>query len=154
MYNCVMENDFCNKCGECCKKIKADFDLKILYWDKKQPLTDEFAEMLIPSDEENTYFCKYLKDNLCTNPNKPDICHNYPSSAFVKLPEDCGYNGFIFIQTEKIKQKIRKLKEEILHYEMLIKVTKEKREQNQLQKIINSHQKYIDKYKEFGSENW
>ena len=46
------------------------------------------------------------------------------------------------------------LKEEIIHYNAIINTTHDKKEQNQLQKIISSRQKFIDKYKEFGSDNW
>jgi hypothetical protein len=149
-----MTDDFCNKCGECCKHIKADFEAKILYWDGKQPLPDSFAEMLNKTSEPNIYSCKFLKNNLCTNHNKPEICIKYPSSPFVNLPEQCTYCGYIFMQKEKIKQQIRKFKEEIIHYNAIIESIRDKREQNQLQKIVASRQKFIDKYKEYGSENW
>ena len=101
-----MEKDYCSKCGECCKNIKADFETKTLFWDEKTVLTDEFGAMLIKNNDANTYYCKYLKNNLCTNPNKPQICSDYPSSPFVELCESCTYNGFIFMKSEKIKQKI------------------------------------------------
>ena len=149
-----MTNDFCNKCGTCCKNIKADFESKILYWDREEALTDDFAQMLEKTSEPNVYSCKFLKDNLCTNPNKPEICKKYPSSPFVELPEECTYCGFIFMQKEKIKQQVRKLKEEIIHYDAIISTTQNKKEQNQLQKIAASRQKLIDKYKKYGSDNW
>ena len=107
--------DFCNKCGACCNNIKADFNSKTLYWDGIMPLSEEFASMLIPK-QDGLYCCKYLKNNTCTNENKPEICSKYPSSPFAELPEDCGYQGLVFMWNEKIKQKIRKLKEEIIHY--------------------------------------
>ena len=150
-----MTNNYCNKCGACCKNIKADLNKKILYWDCIQPLEDEFAKMLVPTGiDENIYTCIHLHNNICTNNNKPQICINYPSSPFAKLTENCGYTGFIFMQSEKIKQKIRKLKEEIIHYNAIISTTNDKKEQNQLRKIITSHQRFIDKYKDYGSENW
>ena len=148
-----MTKDFCNKCGACCKNIKADFEAEILYWDDIQPLTDEFRSMLIPNDN-GFYVCRFLKENICTNQAKPEICINYPSSPFVNLPEGCGYYGDIFMKREKVQQKIRKLKEEIMHYEALIASISDKQEQKQYQKIIYLHQKYIDKYKEYGSQDW
>ena len=145
-------DDFCTKCGACCNYIKADFEAKTLYWDGITALTDDFASMLIPkSDKKGIYFCKYLKNNLCTNENKPETCTNYPSSPFAELPQDCGYIGKVFMQNEKIKQKIRRLKEEIIHYEALCKISNNKKEQTQLQKIISAHQKIIDKYRQYGS---
>ena len=74
-----MENDYCNKCGECCKNIKADFEAKTLFWDEKTVLTDEFGSMLVKNNDSDTYHCKYLHNNLCTNPQKPQICSDYPS---------------------------------------------------------------------------
>jgi len=148
-----MINDFCNKCGACCKNIKADMEKNILFWDGELPLTEEFKSMLIPVNN-NIYTCRFLENNLCTNPSKPDICTNYPSSPFVELPDNCHYCGLIFMKREKIQQKIRKLKEEIIHYNTLIETTKDKREQNQFQRIIASHQKQVDKYKEYGSKDW
>ena len=154
MYNYIMMDDFCNKCGECCRNIKADFDAKILYWDGETALTEEFAEMLQKTDKENVYSCKFLKDNLCTNQNKPEACTKYPSSPFIELPENCTYLGYIFMQSEKIKQQIRRMKEEIIHYEAIIVSTNDKKEQNRLQKIITTRQKFIERYKEYGSDNW
>ena len=148
-----MNNDLCKKCGACCRYIQADIESKILYWDEVQPLSDDFASMLIPV-KNDIYKCKYLQNNLCTNPHKPDICEKYPSSPFVELPDGCDYSGEIFMKRERVQQKIRKLKEEIIHYNALIETIQDKREQNQYQKIISSHQKQIDRYKEYGSQDW
>ena len=35
-----MENNYCNKCGECCKKIAVDFSKNIIYRDGIQTLDD------------------------------------------------------------------------------------------------------------------
>ena len=148
-----MENNYCNKCGTCCKNIKADLEAKVLYWDGIQSLDADFESMLIPIGE-GIYKCKYLKDNLCTNIIKPNICKNYPSSPFVELPEVCDYRGDIFMKKEKVLQKVRKLKEEILYYNALISTITNKKEQNQYKKIIDSHQRIIDKYKVHGSQDW
>ena len=149
-----MTENFCNKCGECCKNIEADFEAKVLYWDGKQLLTEEFADMLQKTEKHNIYSCKFLENNLCTNENKPEICSNYPSSPFVNLPENCTCCGYIFMQKEKIKQQIRRLKEEIIHYDAIIVSINDKKEQNRLQKIITAKEKFIEKYKEYGSEDW
>lgn len=150
-----MEKDLCNKCRECCRKIAVDFDRKIVYKDGVEALTEDFASMLEAVEKrENITFCKckYLENNVCSNPNKPEECIKYPSSPFAFIPEECGYYGEIFLKNENIKQKIRKLKEEIIHYEA--EIITNKSEQNQLRKIIEKHQAFIDKYKIYGSENW
>lgn len=146
-----MDRDFCNKCGECCKHIPVDFEKRLLFFDGIQNLTSEFEQMLIPISKTNNITfcsCKYLKENLCTNLNKPIECINYPSSPFAYIPDNCGFYGDIFFKLEKTKQHIRRLKEEIIHYQNILSTDKS------LQKIINHHQAIIDKYKPYGSENW
>jgi len=111
--------------------------------------------MLLPINTKlGIYTCKYLKNNLCTNPNKPDICKNYPSFPFIQLPENCGYEGIIFLKKEDIKHKIRKIKEEILNYTILLETTKDKKEKQQYKKLIDIRNKSISKYKDFDSEDW
>ena len=146
-----MERDFCNKCGECCRKIAVDFEQGVIFRDGIQPLSPEFSSMLVSvSKTKNITFCscKYLKNNLCTNPKKPEECLNYPTSPFAFLPGGCGYEGVIFIKNENIKQKVRKLKEEILDYSIRAEHEKD------LQKLIEHHQAFIDKYKQYGSYDW
>jgi hypothetical protein len=157
MYNINMSEITCNQCGECCKRILVDFDQKILFRDGIEPLDENFSKMLIPIEKkENITFCycKFLQENLCTNTCKPDICQKFPSSPFAFLPENCAYYGEIFLKNESIKQKIRKMKEEILHYEALISKTTSKSETKQYQKIINSHKIFISRFKPYGSDNW
>lgn len=144
-----MENDYCNKCGECCRKIAVDFKHNIIYRDGIQTLSADFASMLKTVETKDNVTiceCKYLKDNLCTNQNKPEECKNYPSSPFAFLQEDCGYYGAIFSIKESFMQKLRKMEEEIIHYEALINCSS-KDEANQYRKIIEKHKAYINKYK-------
>ncbi len=76
------------------------------------------------------------------------MCTNYPSSPFAYIKEGCGFYGEIFSKLEHIKQKIRKLKEEIISYESLPVIDKD------TQKLIAHHQAIINKYKQYGSELW
>ena len=152
-----MEKDFCNKCGECCKHIAVDFERKILFFFVLQGLTDNFAKMLksVEKKDNITYCCcTYLRNGKCTAEHKPEICQNYPSSPFAYIPENCGFSGDIFIKLEHEKQKIRKLKEDILHYEALIKTTYDSSEIKQYEKIIKHHTGLIDRYKFYGSYDW
>lgn len=144
-----MEKNYCTKCGECCKKIAVDFSKNIIYRDGVQALTENFAKMLTPTEKkDNITFCtcKYLENNLCTNPLKPEECINYPSSPFAFIPDECGYYGAVFLNRETFMQKLRKLEEEIIHYEALINCSS-KDEAKQYQKIIEKHKSYINKYK-------
>ena len=45
------------------------------------------------------------------------------------------------------------IKEEIIYYDAIAAIST-KKEQNQIQKLILSHQKHVDKYKEYGSNDW
>lgn len=144
-----MKKDYCTKCGKCCKQIAVDFDNKVMFRDGIQKISPVFEEMLIATDKKENIticLCKYLENNLCTNPQKPEECTNFPSSPFAFLPEDCGYYGDIFIKHENFMQRIRKLKEEILHYETLI-LSAQKNDAKQYTKIIKQHKNFIDKHK-------
>ena len=152
-----MDKLFCNQCGECCRKIAVDFNKNLMYRDGIQNLTENFKDMLSPvvNNGEITYcICKYLRGNQCSNPNKPDICKNFPSSPFAYLPESCAQSGNVFIESEKIKQRVRKLKEEIIDYNILVNTVTNKFERNGLLKIIQNHERFISKYLEYGSNDW
>ena len=157
MYNYFMEDEFCKKCGKCCSNIPIDMNQRIMYRDGMQSISEQFFGMLskVSQRGEITFFkCKYLINNKCTNINKPEECSGFPSSPFAYLPPDCGYEGKIFLELEKLKQKIRKTKEEIMHYKVLITVTKDKTSQNSYQKIIKKLSSFIKKYEKYGSEDW
>jgi len=146
-----MEQNFCKKCGKCCEKIAVDFNTNIMYRDGIEPLTEKFKQLLTPVfSRENITFCtcRFYKNNLCSNPEKPAECLKFPSSPFAYLPEDCGYEGEIFIKNEHIKQKIRKLKEEIIEYETRLN------HEPELKRIIDHHKNFIYKYKTYGAADW
>ena len=80
----------------------------VIFRDGIQPLTKDFADILVKKETRGNVTicsCKFLENNLCNNPNKPQECINYPSSPFAFLPNDCGYEGDIFIKHEHIKQR-------------------------------------------------
>lgn len=166
MYNKAM-NNFCKKCGLCCKLIPI-YNGSIIR-DGLQPV----EEFYIPLGLENAlyinenyvknvqnifpdaefYTCKYLSnDNLCTKPEMPEACKKFPETPLAFIPEQCGYSGEIFIKSEALKQKIRKYKEEILNYETLIIANP--KEKNCYKKIISTLNNHIKKYEKYGSLNW
>ena len=152
-----MEKDFCKKCGECCKQIFVDFENKLLYFDGIQPLENDFADMLVPIGKKGNLaicYCKYLKNNSCTNHNRPNICSIYPSSPFAFIPACCGFYGETFMKNEAEKQKIRKIKEEIINYESLVNTATNKKEKQQYEKVIKALAIRVQKYSAYGSEDW
>ena len=165
--------DLCNRCGVCCKLIPIDIDKQLLLRDGLQEINPAFMDSLIPMslDEarlvnecyvekvqnifQNVSFfkCKYLTDdNLCTTFEKDESCKNFPSHPLTVIPEDCGYYGEFFVKSEEIKQKIRKYKEEIVYYEAMI--ASGCKEEKVYLKIIESLNRFIDKYAPYGSYNW
>ena len=77
----------------------------------------------------------------------------YPLSIWDKMPEGCGFEGWLFQKKEEIKQKIRKQKELLLSLEVMVKtVTPEQAEK--LSESIKKIKKTIESYAKYGSENW
>ena len=143
-----MRDNYCNQCGKCCQKIPVDFEKNIVYRDGIQVLTPEFRSLLIPQEKRDNItfcYCKYLKNNLCSIEVKPKECILFPSSPFAFLPDGCGFYGLIFLQKEKLMQQIRKMEEQIIHYEVLMQQCS-KDEAKQYAKIIERHRAYINKY--------
>lgn len=89
----------CNKCGQCCKEIRAygmktEKDLKIMQflfpWYKRFYIlrTDEKGDIVLS--------CKHIKDNgECNIYNlRPFVCRNYPKKRInfnSEMIDGCGY---------------------------------------------------------------
>ena len=165
--------DLCSKCGICCRLIPIEDETKMLLRDGIQEPDQSFLDSLCPLSLEEAcninenyvekvqnifpsakfYSCKFLSEgNLCTNPEMPVACRNYPSHPLAIIPEDCGYEGEIFIKNEQLKQKIRKLKEEIIYYEALI--ASGDKNKHAYTNIIENHKKFIEKYAPYGAWDW
>lgn len=120
-------------------------------------IINRFAEEGNYSKEDITFYrCKYLSDdNLCTKyENREDSCKYFPASPWAIVPPGCGYEGLLFIKREEIKQKIRKIKEELLELQLLKAKTTS---QDVLLKIASVEKKMlaaIEQYKMHGSYNW
>ena len=166
-------NDFCNRCGICCRLIPIDIEGYAILRNGVSFLDEEFFESLIAMDLEEArnineiyvekvlnsfpqatfYRCKFISPaNLCTKLEIPPACQDYPSHPFACIPDECGYYGEIFIKAEEIKQKIRKYKEEIVYYEAMI--ASGCKEEKVYLKIITSLNRFIEKYAPYGSEDW
>ena len=160
----------CKKCGKCCRIVAVEKSYSELKTEAEAGNKEaiEFLDRFIPYpsidevlkiDRETVeniedwglktfYKCKYLRDdNLCSiYEDRFDSCKIYPGSPFTELPESCGFEGWAFQEGEKIKQNIRKLKEELLNYETEYKTSKSSKEKNQLQKLISLTKDKIEKY--------
>ena len=45
---------------------------------------------------------------------------NLPETAFSEIPEGCGFEGYMFLKRETHKQKVRKLKEDLVYLDVKI----------------------------------
>lgn len=166
-------SDLCNNCRICCKLIPIKANEKLLIRDGLQPIDDDFLSYLTELSEEEEknissdyvakikevfpdakfYFCKNLTtENECSLKEKPFVCKTFPSSPLAIVPDECGYLGEVFLKNEELKRKIRMIKEEILDYQNLIETGDS--DSASYKKIIDNLNRFVTKYKDFGSENW
>lgn len=94
---------------------------------------------------------KTLPLRLCTHCNKCN--EKLPASPWDEMPDGCGFNGWLFQKREEIKQKIRKLKEELILIEIALKtlsgepLTKAKARIEEIKDIIQT-------FAQYDSQNW
>ena len=94
--------------------------------------------------------CIYLtEDGICS---KSKNSENISCDKNILIPENCEHYGRLFLKLEEIKQKVRKYKEEIIYYEAMI--ASGCKEEKIYKKIIDSLNKFIEKYNTFGAKNW
>lgn len=107
-------------------------------------------------DKITFYGCKYLLDNnLCSRyETRLELCRHCPSSPWVIVPPGCGFEGWLFWEREKIKQKVRRLKEELIELKLLRAKTPNPDIVKKIEIVEQKIQKNIDAYKKYGSQNW
>ena len=108
-------------------------------------------------EEDMTFYkCKYLDDNnLCTRyDTRLALCKHFPASPWAIVPPGCGYEGWLFVKREETKQKIRKIKEELLELQLLKKKTTSPDIQLKIASVEKKMLANIELYKKYGSENW
>ena len=160
-------NNFCEYCGLCCKIIPEKDGVIIkdgvcsdtscfVPITRKEALSvnEKFVFDLEKVFGKVKFFkCKYITDdNVCRNFRIPDECKNFPSTEFAIVPEECCYIGEVFLKREELKAKVRKYKEEIIHYEALM--ISDKKNKSSYEKTIKNLNKFIDKYALYGSADW
>lgn len=109
------------------------------------------------SEQDMTFYkCKYLgDDNLCKRYNdRLLLCKHFPASPWAIVPPGCGYEGWLFMKREETKQKIRKVKEELLELQLLKKKSFSPDIQLKISAVEKKMLNTIDIHKKHGSENW
>ena len=119
-------------------------------------ILERFKEDNRPTDNMTFYTCKYLReDNLCGRyEERKALCKHFPASPWAIVPPGCGFEGWLFLKREEIKQKIRKVKEELIELELLKTKVKDEETLTKIKNVEEKMHKSIDTYKKYGSEDW
>jgi Fe-S-cluster containining protein len=75
---------------------------------------EELSKSRNLSESEVTFFhCRYVSDHgLCTiYEDRPECCTRAPNNGWSLMPTGCGYEGWQFLQREKQKESVRRLKQ-------------------------------------------
>lgn len=122
---------------------------------------DNVIEMLKQDNNYNEndttfYKCKYLLDNnTCSRyEDRLLLCKHFPASPWAILPPGCGYEGWQFLKREEEKQRIRKVKEELLELQLLKAKTKSSDLLLKISAVEAKMKVTIDMYKKYGSYDW
>ena len=166
-------NSLCNNCSLCCRLIPTVNNGECIVRDGIQQIDSDFFKFLSPLSIENArsidknyvnyvlnifpdanfYSCKNLsEENSCALNELPRFCIDFPATPLALIPEECSCSGHVFLLNEELKSKIRKIKEEILEYEALIK--SDEKNSKSYQKIIDNLRRFVNKYAQYGSNDW
>jgi Fe-S-cluster containining protein len=124
---------------------------------KEAMKVDEAIVKNIPNYENRTFYkCRFLLDNnLCSRyETRLEVCKIFPSSPWAVIPPDCGFEGWIFVEREKHKQRIRKLKEDKIVYQAKLKTEITGKEKNLYKKLIQKIDDRIRLFEKFGANDW
>ncbi len=102
------------------------------------------------------YKCKYLfDDNTCSRyEDRLLLCKHFPASPWAIVPPGCGYEGWLFLKREEEKQRIRKVKEELLELQLLKNKTTSTEMLLKIAAVEAKMHVTIDMYRKHGSDNW
>lgn len=89
--------------------------------------------------------------NLCKKCGKCEIGH--PVSIWDKMPDGCGFYGWLFQAQETVKQKIRVQKEELILLQIAIKSLQGEPLESALKRISEIDAE-INKYSDYDSKDW
>jgi len=167
----------CLMCGKCCRVVVPSVPyekLKQMAEENNQEALD-FLELFepyesieaamavdedivknVPNYESMTFFrCRFLDGNLCTRyETRLGVCKRFPDSPWAVSPPGCGFDGWLYMEREKIMKYIRGLKEEQLNYKVQLKIYEDEATKEKLKSLIDSIDKSIAMYHKYGSDRW
>ena len=102
------------------------------------------------------YYCKYLLDNnLCSiYEERPLLCRHCPATPWSIVPPGCGFEGWLFMEREKAKEKVRKAKEDLLELKLLKNKSSDAEVLAKIASVEHKIMHTIELYKKYGSYNW
>ena len=169
----------CKMCGKCCRMATASIPYNELlrlskegdksaieFLDTFEPYetlqdalnADEQTVKNIPNWEKRTFYhCKHIKpdSNLCPKyEERFEVCRTFPTSPWAVTPPGCGFEGWLFLEREMHKKRIRKLKEEQILYKAKLKTNIPDSERVLYEKLIDQIDARVSLYSKYGAENW
>jgi len=124
-------------------------------------IVDNIVDSLKEDDKYNEkkltfYRCRHImENNLCgIYQNRKTLCDRFPSSPWAITPPGCGFEGWLFQKREEIKQKVRKLKESLLDFDVMLKEQQDPVQIKKIQEAIEKTQDIINYYSKYGSSDW
>lgn len=102
------------------------------------------------------YRCKYIQDNnLCgIYDERKNLCKIFPNSPWAVVPPGCGFEGWLFLKREEVKQRIRKLKENQLYFRLKLQHASDSEQIKALKDAIKSIDDIVMQYEVFGASDW
>ena len=168
----------CKMCGKCCRMAVASIPHEELvakansgeqsaiefleifepYESYEEAMkVDEATVKNIPDYKSRTFYkCRFIQDNnLCSRyETRYEVCKMFPTSPWAIVPPGCGFEGWMFLEREKHKQHIRKLKEEQIYYRAKLKTNIPKKEKQLYEKLINKIDDRIKLSEKYGAKYW
>lgn len=168
----------CLMCGRCCRVATASISHEELLkaFEDGEQSAKEFLEIFepypsyedamkvdealvknIPDYENKTFYrCRFIQDdNLCSRyETRYEVCRAFPTSPWAVIPPGCGYEGWNFVEREKHKQRIRKLKEEQILYKSKLTTNIPNKEKKLYEKLIKKIDERINLFEKYGSKDW
>lgn len=107
-------------------------------------------------DELTFYHCRFIgDDNLCSRyETRKTLCNHFPSSPWAVVPPGCGFEGWLFMKREETKQRIRKVKEELLELQLLKNKNLSTEMLAKIEAVEKKMHNSIELHKKHGSEFW
>ena len=108
------------------------------------------------SPESVTVFhCRFINDDLTCSiySERPDCCRRAPHTGWSLFAPTCGYSGWQFLQRERQKQEVRKLKEIVYEIDMIGDPNRLYQGMTIPELKAFAEQK-IKPYEKYGAKNW